>query len=378
MKPSSRWWTLVKQSVTSWKDDYAPSMGAALSYYTVFSLGPILLIVIAVAGLVFGQDAARGALFEQIAGLMGADGARAIEEMLASVNKPAQGIGATVLGGVLLLVGATTVFGELQDALDRIWRAPQREATSGLWGLVRARLLSFGMVLGIGFLLMVSLVVSTAVAALGTWWGPLFGSWEVLAHVLTFAFGFAVTTVGFALIYKLMPRVKVQWHDVWVGAIVTAVLFSLGRFLIGLYIGKSSVASGFGAAGSLVVVFVWVYYSAQIFLLGAEFTWVYATTQGSMRGSADQQAAPSASQGRDAAPVPSRGAGAPGLPGPVAGSAAGRVAALRAPADAARRDSTGPSSSWLRLAGPACAVVALGLAARRLWWRAIYSRMPLH
>jgi membrane protein len=373
MMQLTRWWTLLKQSVTSWKDDYAPSMGAALSYYTVFSLAPILLIVIAVAGLVFGQDAARGALFEQIAGLMGADAARAIEEMLAGVNKPAQGIGATVVGVVLLLVGATTVFAELQDALDRIWRAPQREATSGLWGLLRTRLLSFGMVLGIGFLLMVSLVASTAVAALGKWWGPLFGSWEVVAQALTFVFGFAVTTVGFALIYKLMPRVKVQWRDVWVGAIVTAVLFSLGRFLIGLYIGKSSVASGFGAAGSLVVVFVWVYYSAQIFLLGAEFTWVYATTQGSMKGLADQPAAEATRAGAATPPLPSRTSDAPGLP---AGAAA--AAALRAPPGTVQRGRAGSwSSSLLRLAGPACAAIALGLAARRLWWRALYARVPL-
>jgi membrane protein len=373
----NRWWTLLKKSVASWKEDYAPSMGAALSYYTVFSLAPILLIVIAVAGLVFGQDAARGALFEQIAGLMGAEAARAIEDMLASVNKPKQGAWATAVGVVLLLIGATTVFGELQDALDRIWRAPQREATSGLWGLLRARLLSFGMVLGIGFLLLVSLVVSAAVAALGKWWGPLFGSWEVLAQALTFALGFAVTTVAFAMIYKLMPRVKVQWHDVWIGAIVTAVLFSLGRFLIGLYIGKSSIASGFGAAGSLVVVFVWVYYSAQIFLLGAEFTWVYATTQGSMKGLAE---APAASSGpaSGAPAVPSRSGDAAATGALVPADRAPPVLADRfavAASDAPRR--TGKAPSWSGLLAGACAAVVFGIAARRLWWRAIYSRVPL-
>ena len=276
-------WALVKQAGTAWIDDHAPSMGAALSYYTVFSLAPMLLIVVAVAGLVFGQDAARGALFGQLSGMMGADGAKAVEDLLASVSQPSEGILATITGVVVLLIGATTVFGELQDALDRIWRAPERAGGSGLWTLLRSRFLSFGMILGIAFLLMVSLVVSAGVSAIGKWWQPAFGGWEVLAQTVTFVFGLVVTTVAFAMIYKLMPRVKVHWQDVWIGAAVTALLFSLGRFLIGLYIGKSGVASGFGAAGSLVVVFVWVYYSAQIFLLGAEFTWVYATTFGSMK-----------------------------------------------------------------------------------------------
>ncbi len=277
-----QWWSLVKKAASAWIDDYAPSMGAALSYYSVFSLAPMLLIVISVAGLVFGQDAARGALFGEIAALMGPEAAKAIQGVLASVNKPFEGVLATVIGIVVLLVGATSVFGELQDALDRIWRAPARNE-SGWWALLRARFLSFGMILGIAFLLMVSLVVGTAVSALGKWWGPIFGSWEVLAQVLTFAFDLAVTTVGFALIYKVMPRVKVQWHDVWIGAAATAGLFALGRFLIGLYIGKSGIASGFGAAGSLIIVFVWVYYSAQIFLMGAEFTWAFAKTFGSMK-----------------------------------------------------------------------------------------------
>ncbi|RYZ63605.1 MAG: YihY/virulence factor BrkB family protein, partial [Proteobacteria bacterium] len=277
----SDWGSLISKSVSAWVDDYAPSMGAALSYYTVFSLAPTLVIVIAVAGLVFGEDAARGALFGQLASLMGADAAKTIEDILAAASKPSEGIAATALGVGVLLLGATTVFGELQDALDRIWHAPAKEKGRGLFGLLRTRFLSFGMILGIAFLLMVSLVIGTAVAALGDWWSPFFGGWEVIAQGVTFLLSLAVTTVGFALIYKLMPRVRVAWHDVWIGAFVTALLFSLGRFLISLYIGKSGVASGFGAAGSLVIVFVWVYYSAQIFLLGAEFTWVYATTFGS-------------------------------------------------------------------------------------------------
>jgi membrane protein len=183
----------------------------------------------------------------------------------------------------LLLLGASTVFGELQDALDRIWRAPARHSSKGLFALLRVRLLSFSMIMCIGFLLMVSLVASAALAALGKWWAPVFGGWAALAQAVNFFFSFVMVTVAFAMIYKIMPRVRVQWRDVWVGAAVTALLFTVGKHLIGLYIGKTGVASGYGAAGSLVVVLVWVYYSAQIFLLGAEFTWVYAHKYGSLR-----------------------------------------------------------------------------------------------
>src|SRR5688572_23408660 len=282
----NKWSTLGKDTVEAWLDDYAPSMGAALSYYTVFSLAPMLLIVISVAGLAFGDEAARGEIFGQLRGLMGADAAKTIEDLLTSVSEPKEGVAATTVGIVLLLIGATSVFGELQDALDRIWRAPARDRSGGFLGLVRARLLSFGMILGIAFLLMVSLVLGAATAALGKWWSGAFGSWEVLAQSANIVLGFAVTTLGFAMIYKLMPRVQVQWRDVWLGATVTALLFTIGRFLIGFYIGKSGIASGFGAAASLIVILVWVYYSAQIFLLGAEFTWIYARTFGSKRGEA--------------------------------------------------------------------------------------------
>jgi membrane protein len=259
-------------------------MGAALAYYTMFSIAPLLLIVISIAGLVFGVEAARGEIFTQLRGMMGEEGAVAIQGLLESVSKPEEGIMASVIGVVILIIGATTVFGELQDDLDRIWRAPERDKSAGIMGLLRARLLSFGMILGIGFLLIVSLVMSAALAALGTWWGPLFGEMEALAHIVNFLVSFAVVTLVFAMIYKIMPRVHIDWHDVWIGAAVTSLLFSIGKFLIGLYIGKSGVTSGFGAAGSLVVVLVWVYYSAQIFLLGAEFTWAYAHTFGSRKG----------------------------------------------------------------------------------------------
>jgi membrane protein len=276
-------WNLLKSVFSSWSADYAPSMGAALAYYTMFSIAPLLLIVISVAGLVFGEEAARGEIFHQLEGLMGAEGAQAVQGLLENANKPKQGITATIIGFVLLLVGATTVFGELQSSLDRIWRAPDREKASGIWELLRTRLLSFGMILGLGFLMMVSLVFSAALAALSGLWGPLFGDWEAVAHLFNQVVSFGFTTVVFAMIYKFMPHVKIEWRDVWRGALVTAFLFTVGKFLISLYIGKAGVSSSFGAAGSLVILLVWVYYSAQIFLLGAEFTWIYSHTRGSRR-----------------------------------------------------------------------------------------------
>jgi len=270
---------LLKDTAAAWTGDYAPSMGAALSYYTLFSIAPLLLIVIGIAGLVFGPEAARGEIFGQLAALIGADGAKAVESVLQAADRPAQGVVATIVGVLTLLLGAATVFGELQNALDRIWRAPARVQSKSWWKLLHTRLLSFGMILGIAFLLTVSLVLSAAIAALGKWWGPA----AIVLHALETTLSFGLTTVLFALIYKFIPRVHVGWHDVWIGAAVTAVLFAVGKLLIGLYLGRSSVASPFGAAGSLVVMMVWVYYSAQIFLFGAEFTWVYAREHGSRR-----------------------------------------------------------------------------------------------
>ena len=287
----SRTWSLIKAAVSSWIDDFAPSMGAALSYYTVFSLAPMLLIVIGVAGLVFGADAARGEIVNQLRGMMGEQGAVAVEELLKSASDPGKGILATIIGFVTLLIGATAVFAELQSALDRIWRTPAPPNENGIWGIIRTRFLSFGLILGLGFLMIVSLVLSAALAAMGTWFGGLVGDWEFILQAVNFIVSFGVVTVVFAAIYKFMPHAKIAWPNVWVGAIVTALLFTIGKFLISLYIGKSGVASGFGAAGSFAVLLVWVYYSAQIFLLGAEFTWVYS-----------HRNAPPA----DAAPVPAR------------------------------------------------------------------------
>jgi membrane protein len=275
---------LFRQAARAWIDDHAPSMGAALAYYTTFSIAPLLLIAISVAGLVFGVEAARGEVVAQLQDLMGESAAQAIQGMLEDASKPGKSLVATLTGSALLLVGATTVFAELQDALDRIWRAPERDRTSGILGLVRSRLMSFGMILAIGFLLLVSLVFSAALAALGRWLGPALLAWEIAAHVVNFIVSFALVTGMFALVYKGMPRVRVAWRDVWIGAMVTAALFTIGKLLIGLYIGKSGVTSVFGAAGSLAVLLLWVYFSAQIFLLGAEFTWVYAHKLGSLKG----------------------------------------------------------------------------------------------
>ncbi len=276
----SEQWKMVNETVKAWVDDYAPSMGAALSYYTLFSLAPLLIIVIAVAGMVFGQEAAQGEIVAQLRGIMGEEGAVAVEGMLKAAREPAKSVVATIVGIVVLLAGATAIFAELQSALDRIWRVPAPKHESGIWYLLRTRLLSFGLVLGLGFLLVVSLVVSAVLAALGKWWSGWFEGWDVLLEILNFAVSLAIFTLLFGMIYKIMPRARIPWRDVWTGAAVTALLFTIGKVLVGLYLGKSSLASGFGAAGSLVVLLAWVYYSAQIFLFGAEYTWVYANRHG--------------------------------------------------------------------------------------------------
>jgi membrane protein len=275
-------WVLFKSAFTAWSDDYAQSMGAALAYYTMFSIAPLLLIVISITGIIFGQKAARGEIFGQLNNLMGEQGAMAVQTLLESTSQPAEGITATVIGIVLLVVGATTVFGELQSSLDRIWKAPV-QVTSGLWNLVRVRLLSFGMIMGIGFLLMVSLVFSAGLSAMSKWWSPVLGGWIVVASVFNFIFSFLLTTGMFAMIYKIMPRVSIRWSEVWIGATLTAALFTVGKWLIGIYIGKSAISSGYGAAGSLLALLIWIYYSAQIFLVGAEFTWAYSHIFGSRK-----------------------------------------------------------------------------------------------
>jgi membrane protein len=336
-------WSLIKQTVSSWLEDYAPSMGAAIAFYTMFSIGPLIFIVIAVAGMVFGEEAARGEIFAQLQGLIGEKSAAGVEEMVEAADDPERGPIGAAIGVVALVIGATTVFAELQSALDRIWRAPARE-TGGIWRLLRARFLSFGLVLGIGFLLIASLIVSAALAAFGRWWAPLFGGWEVLAQVANFAVSFSLITAAFAMIYKYMPRVHIAWRDVWIGAAVTALLFTIGKFAIGLYIGKTEIASAYGAAGALAVLLIWVYYSAAIFLMGAEFTWVYAHAHGSRQGQPREAAA---------APVPRRDdTGAETVAGAAFGTPARRL--QRSPAAVAQR-STPMRGVW-RIAGLALAL----------------------
>ena len=276
-------WQFAKDAFNAWIDDYAPSMGAALAYYTLFAIAPLLMIIIALAGFFYGADAARGQIVAELGGMLGKEGATAVEGLLKSASDPKTGAIAAVISGITLLVAATTVFAELQSDLDRIWKVPGKDKPSGLWGLIQARFLSFGLIVGIGFLMIVSLALSAALTAFGNWYGTYFSGWTHLLQVVNFVVSFVVTTAAFAMVYKLMPSVPIRWRDVWVGAFVTSFLFTLGKYLIGLYIGKAGVSSGFGAAGSLIVVLVWVYYSTQIFLLGAEFTHVFAERAGSKK-----------------------------------------------------------------------------------------------
>jgi membrane protein len=269
---------LSKAAIANWQSDFAPSMGAALAYYTVFSIAPLLVIVIAVAALAFGQDTAHAAIIEQARGMLGENAAIAIDGMLVSARKPEQGMLATVLGISAMVVGATTVFAELESNLNRIWKA-EPDKGSGLWHFLHTRLLSFGLVLAIGFLLITSLAVSAAIAVWSRYWR--FGAMETLLHAANFVISVAIIAVLFALIYRFMPRVKLAWRDVWMGAFITSLLFSLGKILIELYISNSGVVSSYGVAGAPVILLLWVYYSAQIFLLGAEFTKVYAESHGS-------------------------------------------------------------------------------------------------
>jgi len=319
----------------AWVDDFAPSMGAAISYYTMFSLAPLLVIVIAVAGLLFGQEAVQGQIAAQLSGLIGQEGADAVQGLVKAANEPSRGLVAGGISIVVLIVGATTVFAELQSALDRIWHVPEKEKPSGVWGILRARLLSFGLILGLAFLLMVSLVVSAGVAAFGSWTSGLMPGWEALLQGVNTVVSIGITTVLFAMIFKLMPTVPIRWHDVWIGAAVTAVLFEVGKFASGLYLGKSGVTESFAAAGSLVVLLAWVYYAAQIFLLGAEFTKVYANAHGSVAGEKAQAATEAARAVADAGtdhPAAALPAGAAGAAATARNASHAATMALATPA----------------------------------------------
>ena len=319
----AQWSRILKETVKAWSDDFAPSMGAAISYYTMFSLAPLLVLVIAIAGMAFGAEAVRGQISSQLSGLMGADTAQAIEGMIESASLSDNGWWAGALSVVILIVGATSVFAELQSALDRIWHVPESQKPSGLWGILRARLFSMGLILGLAFLLMVSLAVSAGLAAFGGYLGGLLPGQEALLQVLNIAVSIAVMTALFAMIFKLMPTAKVAWRDVWVGALVTACLFEIGKFGIGLYLGKSGMSDSFAGAGALVILLAWVYYAAQIFLLGAEFTKVYAGRH--TMGSTSPVTAPHepadapvpTKSGMDAAHAPVKVPAGPPLPDPA-------------------------------------------------------------
>jgi membrane protein len=267
---------IVRRTLVSWFKDEASSMGAGIAFYTLFSLTPILLIVIWIASAFSAPDAVQAQVLTQMKMLLGDTGAAAVRTLLVSARYGGKNGWSTAVGVVTLLIGATSVFAELQNSLNRIWRTPTPQDNRGLWRVVRSRLLSFGLVLGVGFLLLVSLVVSAGLEGVGNWLGSFMANWHKLVVGVDIALGFAIATGLFALIYKYVPREQITWDDVWVGALVTASLFTLGKLVIVVYLGKVAFASAYGAAGSFLVLMLWVYYSAQIFLLGAEFTYSFA------------------------------------------------------------------------------------------------------
>src|SRR5574339_364783 len=276
--------TLVKLSYQGWKEDKASRLAAALAYYTIFSLGPLLIIVIAVTGFFWQKEAVQLAVMSQVQGLVGADGADFVSSLLTSASSPARGIFATIVGLITLIIGALGAFNELHNALNTIWEVKEEETkgfVESIKKVIFSRLLAFTMILGIGFLLLVSLVISAGLSAVQETVGNAIPISEILLQIVNLIISIGVVTVLFALIFKFLPDVEIAWRDVWLGAFVTSLLFSIGKFVIGLYLGNSSVGSSFGAAGSLVVLLLWIYYSAQILLFGAEFTQVYANNYGS-------------------------------------------------------------------------------------------------
>jgi membrane protein len=274
-------WQFLKTTVNEWVEAEPFQLAAALSYYTLFSLAPLLLIAIGVAGFVFGREAAQNQIVETLQGMIGQDSAKTVQEMIqASNEKPKAGMLSTIIGFVALLFGAGGVVGQLQTSLNRIWEVKPKPG-QGIWGFLRQRFFSFAMVLAIGFLLLVSLVVTAVLSSFTGMLSSFLGDATFVGHTIDIVVSFGFVTLLFALIYKYVPDVEIQWRDVWVGAALTSILFTLGKYLIGLYIGTSGVSSTFGAAGSLITILVWVYYSSLIFFLGAEFTRVYATEYGS-------------------------------------------------------------------------------------------------
>jgi membrane protein len=270
--------SILENTFAAWNRHEAPRLGAALAFYTILSLSPLIIIIVAFAGLIFSRSTAQAHILSQVQVMIGPEGGKAVESMLAHAQKPAAGVLGTIVGLLSLLFGASGVFTELRSALNLIWEVTPEE-TSGVVGLLRERVFSFGMVLSIGFLLLVSLVVSAVLAALGKFFGGFLPIPSPVLSVLNFLISYIGVAVLFGLIFRYVPEAKVRWQNVWLGALVTALFFTIGKTLIGLYLGKSSLGSAYGAAGSVIVVIVWVYYSAQIFFFGAEFTHAYTKQQ---------------------------------------------------------------------------------------------------
>jgi len=301
--------TVFKETFREFGEDKVPRLGAALAYYTIFSIGPLLLIAIAMAGLFFGQEAAQGRISDELGKLLGPRMAEALEQMVAAAAKPKSGKLATIVGILTLMLGASGVFGQLKDALNTIWNVEPKK-TGGIMGFVTERFLSMAMVLGIGFLLLITLVFDAAISAMGPMLARYVGG-EAVMHVIELVLSFLISTVLFACIFRILPDLKISWHDVWFGAVFTSILFVLGKWGLGVYLGKAAVGSAYGAAGSLVILLVWVYWSAQILFFGAEFTQVYARTFGSLKGDtskreAREQAKRPEDRPKAAEPVPGR------------------------------------------------------------------------
>ena len=278
---------LLFESIKAWIDHRASSKGAALAFYTLFSMTPILILAIAIAGYFFGAQAAQGEIIGQIQGLVGPNGAQAVQALLAAARNPLSGLVATLVATVLLLIGATSVFAELKGSLDEMWGVTPSEHSTFII-LLKTRFLSFSLVLVLAFLLLISLVISAALAVLERYVGTFWSSSMMVLSAVSQIISFSVIASLFAVIYKMLPDAPLSWRDVWIGAVFTAALFSLGKYAIGLYLGNSGVASGFGAAGSLIALLLWVYYSAQIFFFGAEFTRQYALWYGSLKYQRDR------------------------------------------------------------------------------------------
>ena len=271
---------LIKEAFKEYQADKVSTLAASLAYYTVFSLAPLLIIAIAITGAVFGEEAARGEIVGQIQGLVGNEGAKIIETAIENANRPDVSSIASIFSIIALLFGASGVFAQLQEALNNVWEVTAKPK-QGIMGFIRKRILSFSAVLGVGFLLLVSLIFSAGLSALNHYVSGLIPGLEILWQILNFVISFGIVTLLFALIYKFLPDVKIQWKDVWIGAIITSLLFGIGKDILGVYLGRGTFGSTYGAAGSLVILLAWVYYSAQILLFGAELTEVYSRRFGS-------------------------------------------------------------------------------------------------